>query len=104
MLNRQEPTSAPQTSESIRKTGIRNSFTEHEDNEPVEVKKEEELKCRRDQLLKRIGTLGNNIKVELTSKPGQLIDIAKIMDLEVLRKPVNNFAIEWFGFDQVYSI
>lgn len=93
-------------SESVKRQHNRSSFTEYEieANGLTEIKKEEELKCRRNQLLKQLGTLGSTIKVELLSKPGQLIDIAKIMSFEVARKPTNKFTYEWFGFDQVLFI
>jgi hypothetical protein len=107
MLHRQESSSSPQTrSESTKRGTNRHSFTEYEDADKAagEIKKEEELNCRRQQLLQQIGTLGNNTKVELISKPGQLIDIAKIMNFEVQRTPLNTSTYEWFGFDQVFPL
>lgn len=110
MVNRQESspsaTERPARSESVKRQHNSNSFTEYEieTKGPSEIKKEEELKCRRNQLLKQLGTLGNTIKIELLSKPGQLVEIAKIMSFEVARKPANNFTYEWFGFDQVLVV
>lgn len=108
MLNRQESNSSPQShskgprSESVRHNANRNSFTEYdEQNKGPDVKKEEELECLRKQLLDKIGTLGSSVKIELLSKPGQLIDLTKVMNFEVQRKPLNNNTYEWFGFDQV---
>jgi hypothetical protein len=96
----------PLRSESIKRQHNRNSFTDYEieAKAPSEVKKEEELKCRRNQLLQQIGTLGSTIKVELLSKPGQLVEVAKIMNFDVSRKPVNNSTYEWYAFDQVQNI
>lgn len=110
MLNRQE--SCPEDSRRARSESVkrdrsdRESINDYEDHikGPSEIKKEEELKCRRQQLLQKIGSLENSIKVELLSKPGQWVELSKITSFEVTRKPVNNFTYEWFGFDQVNHI
>lgn len=101
VLIRKESSASPQTVP-VRRNPNSNSFTEVDENEkgPSEIKKEEEIKCRRNQLIQKIGTLGNGTKVELLSRPGQLIDIAKVISLSVSRKPLNVNTYEWLGFDQ----
>ncbi|KAI6240166.1 Non-specific serine/threonine protein kinase [Aphelenchoides fujianensis] len=70
-----------------------------EEEEPVEVRAEDEQKCRLEKTLKRIGPLGDAIKVELISKAGQVVDVSRILNSTVQRKPLHQFATEWLAWD-----
>ncbi|KAI6215243.1 Non-specific serine/threonine protein kinase [Aphelenchoides besseyi] len=69
-----------------------------EDEEPIEVRVEDELRIRREKWLERIGPLGDSIKVELLSKPGQLVEINRVMNSTVHRK--HEYATEYYACDQ----
>ncbi|KAI6188379.1 Non-specific serine/threonine protein kinase [Aphelenchoides besseyi] len=76
----------------------RQSVVLAKDEEPIEVRVEDELRCRREKWLQRIGPLGDGIKVELISKPGQLVEINRVMNSTVKRK--HEYATEYYACDQ----
>ncbi|CAD5221887.1 unnamed protein product [Bursaphelenchus xylophilus] len=65
----------------------------------VQVRKEDELHCLQNKMLRSLGTLGEVQKVEILNKTGQFVCIQRVNKLKPNREPCHQYCSEYFAWD-----